>query len=189
MKNKNIIFLFISVFIFLISCRKYEENPLISLRTKNSRLIGNWELQESEIQQSCITDSRNIVATINAKFDGDSLTIISDSIIKKFAFEMNLNFNEDLVILERTEIEFEYFQYQRIPVSTSRIEISTNSWEWYDGTSHKEIIYMDKLLFDLYSQQFFYKIVKLTNKELILECNSETRFEYYKARYRFRKKK
>ena len=32
----------------LTSCKKYEDGPAISLKSKNKRLVGDWELEKLE---------------------------------------------------------------------------------------------------------------------------------------------
>src|SRR5690606_17505960 len=45
----SIVFLLAIVSVFATSCRRYQEGPLISVRTVNKRITGNYELTEFKI--------------------------------------------------------------------------------------------------------------------------------------------
>jgi hypothetical protein len=34
------------IFVFLFSCKKYEDGPLVSFRTKKTRITGVWKLDK-----------------------------------------------------------------------------------------------------------------------------------------------
>jgi hypothetical protein len=85
MKNKiSIIFLsLISIIVFLSAC-KYEEGPLISLRSKEKRLIGLWELNELKIDDVSYlsyynTDTAYLRFSINLYTENIYMSLVKDS--------------------------------------------------------------------------------------------------------------
>ncbi len=47
MKNSSLIF-FLILIACICSCKKYDDGPVLSLRTKKSRIVGNWTLKTQE---------------------------------------------------------------------------------------------------------------------------------------------
>ena len=73
MKTKNILLVIIA-FITLISiapsCKKYEDGPAISLRTKKARLCGDWKIESSSFDGVDITSALNANFGWNIEKDG-----------------------------------------------------------------------------------------------------------------------
>lgn len=77
---KGITIIFFTLFLFLLSsCKKYEEGPVLSLRSKKSRLIGTWTLK---------SQSENGVGTL--LFSIDKLEIKKDGTFK-FSFKRTVS--------------------------------------------------------------------------------------------------
>jgi hypothetical protein len=85
MKTKySIIFLsLISIIVFFSAC-KYEEGPFISLRSKEKRLIGLWELNELKINDVSYlsyynTDTAYLRFSINLYSENMFMSLVKDS--------------------------------------------------------------------------------------------------------------
>lgn len=78
--------LYVNLFIVLLlySCKKYENGPLISLKSPEKRLLGKWEIEEVKKDGNVVTDF-------------DSLKID----YYYFKITENPNIIEDVTILER----------------------------------------------------------------------------------------
>ncbi|MDP2387535.1 MAG: hypothetical protein Q8M29_14255 [Bacteroidota bacterium] len=48
MKIKNQIFLFVLTILFVASCKKGEEDPTFSFRTRKNRVVGDWKLKSGK---------------------------------------------------------------------------------------------------------------------------------------------
>lgn len=56
--NRRILIIIISTLLISISsCKKYEDGPLISLYTKESRLLGNWKFENVKLNEEDVTDN------------------------------------------------------------------------------------------------------------------------------------
>ncbi len=77
----TLVALFISGLAFT-SCKKYEEGPAISLRTKTARLTGTWEVEKTIVNGEESTDDMNTEITIekdgtgevSMEYDGQTMT-------------------------------------------------------------------------------------------------------------------
>lgn len=167
MRIKHIIILILiySSLTLFFSCKKYEEGPIISLRTANSRLIGKWKLIYFNIEEYYPESN----TSIKSSFDGDSVDENINGDTQKYPLQMNLKFSKDSVI-----------------ISTLNNESFQCNWEWHNGASKKEIISMEKLFGERYNV-LYYKVIKLTNKELVLECNNDYWVQKINATYKFEK--
>jgi hypothetical protein len=76
------------------SCKKYEEGPALSLRTKKARLAGNWEISEIKINNQT-SATEGITFKFNFKKDGSGsiglkMPLLGDS-------EISLGFDWEFV--------------------------------------------------------------------------------------------
>jgi hypothetical protein len=71
-KNSIIVMLMVATFVFLTSCSKYEEGPIISFRSKTERLCNIWKPVKILINGSeTILSSDQQKTTIEFQEDGD----------------------------------------------------------------------------------------------------------------------
>lgn len=99
------------------SCKKYEEGPLLSLRTKNARLTGEWKL----VSYSRITT--NNTETTTTSYDGTTMTTPNIS----YTYSLTLIINDDGTYTykeTRDDYSDEYTSY----------------WSWLDGAKGKQQI-------------------------------------------------
>lgn len=167
MRTKQIIILILiySSSTLFFSCKKYEEGSIISLRTVNSRLIGKWKLKYFNIEEYYPESN----TSLKCNFDGDSVDENINEVFKTYPLQLELKFTENTVIISKLNDE----SYKC-------------DWKWYNGSSKKEIISMGKIFGERYNV-LYYKIIKLTNKELVLECNNEYWVQKINSTYKFEK--
>src|SRR4051812_44181701 len=77
MKRKNALYLFLLFsIVFIDSCRKTDEDPLISLRSRKARVIGEWNVEKGTIATESFSYSINgntfIYTDPSGYFDGTS---------------------------------------------------------------------------------------------------------------------
>jgi len=140
-------------------CKKYEEGPFISLRTKTARLIGEWNLVNyNETYNS--PDS-----SLTKTYDGKTITQTTKNQTCSFDYTQHLIFKKDNT-------------YSLTPDNDPRFGIiNDQSYPW-SFSSNKE---------DLVLNDINYNILRLTEKELIIEAHTkkdnwthDTRWEYKK---------
>jgi hypothetical protein len=117
------------------SCKKYEEGPAFTLRTKKMRLTGEWELDKIILQDGTVYTSYNI----------------------EWEFEKDGDFKQTYV--------YSYY-------GSSYVSTENGDWEWEDGKENIEI--------QVGSSVSEYEIIRLTNKELIVEDDYSNEYEFEK---------
>jgi hypothetical protein len=125
--NKIISFTIILSITFSLSCKKYEDGPAFSLRTKQARLINKWKLTDT---QKYIEKSQPV--------DNPDTTYPS---------------------ISANYIEFEKHNVYSTPKDTGQ-------WKFYDDKT--------KIIITLNQNNDTFKILKLRNKELWLQANTDT---------------
>jgi len=141
---------------FLGACKKYEDGPFFSLRSKNNRLKGTWELVELTGSFSHSQDGSGTVAFANGIFT-----------------ETNDKYPETDTIYTYSEI-IEIFKDGTYTYKEQRGDIlleGASNWKWLNAAGNKQIL-------DI--QDGPYIVRKLTNKEMILEVEeSSVSNEFY----------
>lgn len=138
--------LLISFILILGGCNKYEEGPNFSLRSKNKRLMGSWELKYAELTSTHAQDGDYYSVFENGVMSTTSPDYPEEN--ASFSYAMNCEIKKD-------------GSFTQTVVEDGERNFYTDNWFWFDGSFNKENI----VLFD----GGLYKIVKLTNKELIIQ--------------------
>ena len=202
MKKKLLQLLFIiSLAIIFNSCKRGANDPFLSLRSRNNRLIGTWELYKMDAnsyhkqvyhyydgtsvnERTCTYSfSDNIFNYVCVDEDGDS-----DS--ETISYSQTITINKDGTFVEKVTYDEGSIEYSGL-------------WTWTDNVKNKIGIQLFTYIADWYkydddaSSQFFY-IDKLSEKELILkqeensqsfDNNDNSNIYTYSATYIFHKKK
>lgn len=125
MKTKVFILILVMFGLTFSSCKKYEDGPFVSLKSKNARLAGEWEL----ISYTNIMISNN--DTITSSYDGTTMTNPNNS----YLYNLALVFNTDGTLTYKVSYDGEHSEH-------------TSYWSWRNGASRKEQIL-------LYSHEVF----------------------------------
>lgn len=139
--------LFFTSALVLASCSKYDDNPAVSLKSKNGRITGEWTLTKADY-----TETRTSYGTTNTEtmtYNGVIMTETSGGYTYTYSYSEKMKINKDGTVEMTT-------------VDDGDTDIETNMWSWLDGTSNKELIMINGNT---------WSIKKLTNKELILELS------------------
>ncbi len=149
--TKSILSLLVLVFVTsIISCRKSENDPLLSLKTRNSRITGYWKLAEMELDYtfSYTYDTTTYEQNQHGSYDiNDGIyTIETDdsTYTWEYSYDMEITKEGTLIIHRKTDDLTQEFK---------------DYWWWSDGTKKKTGITM---------WGGIYRIDRLSNKELIL---------------------
>ena len=149
--TKSILSLLVLVFITgITSCRKSENDPLLSLKTRNSRITGYWKLAEMELTYTysytydTTTYEHNEYGSYDIN-DGVYTIETEDSTYTwDYTYEMEITKEGAITI------------YRKVDDLTQEFK---DDWWWIDGTKKKTGIVM---------WGGIYRIDRLSNKELVL---------------------
>jgi hypothetical protein len=151
MKNRILTLAALLVFSTVMSsCKKGENDPFMSIKTRDARITGIWELVSSSMSNTNtnIFDGTTITTVATATFGGGLYTYISDGDAISYSYAQDLTINKDGT-------------YRRYIVQDGNTSESTGHWWWLDDKKKKTRIALDD---DLDS----FEIDRLTNKELVL---------------------
>ncbi len=146
--NKNILTsLTIALVMVLTSCGKYEEGPFLSIRTKNARITGEWELVKSE-STTTHSDGTSTIETFNG-------SIMTYTINSSFG-----GFTDSYTYSSTWEIDGDENSVTMNTIEDGSASSITTLWNWENGASEKEMLNIDGDV---------YRIQRLTNKEMVIE--------------------
>jgi hypothetical protein len=165
--NKNILTsLTIALVMVLTSCGKYEDGPFFSIRSKNARITGEWQLVKSE--------------STNTSFDGSTSTETFNGSIMTSTYTSSFgNYTDSYAYSSTWEIDGDN---NSVVMNTMEDGVSssiTTLWNWENGASEKEMLSIDGDV---------YRILRLTNKEMVLESNYTSNGWSDKSKLTFEKK-
>jgi hypothetical protein len=135
--NKLIIALLGATFL-ISSCKKGEDDPFLSLRSRDARLKGEWKLVKKNLTEDNTTET----------FDGTTYTILQNGVVvNEYAYQRKMT------IEKKGTFKIEV-------VADGETYNSNGHWGWLNTNKKKTML----ILFNDY-----YKVRRLTNKELVLE--------------------
>lgn len=81
----------------LVGCRKGENDPLISLRTRDARVSGDWKLVSYESTRKEVFSSEGITVTENftSTYDGNTWTETNPGGTDSYLYALNLMIEKD----------------------------------------------------------------------------------------------
>jgi len=138
-QSKLIILTLISCFLF--SCSKYEDGPVISLRTKKARLTGTWEI---------------------AKINGTTPALGEQW---EFEFEKDADYTEVRTSIDSVIVgyDYNYYDYYNYPIYEIQLSNTSTNGEW-EFMEDGEDLYLK-----YENGGNYYRINRLTMNELTLE--------------------
>jgi hypothetical protein len=150
---KLALILFIGI-LTLEGCKKGENDPFLSLRSRDARITGEWKLAEYEstsINSSTWGGSTNTTTTVN-KFDGTLWTWTSGGNTNSYSYSQTLTIEKDGT----------YFYKQVADGDTTE---ETGRWSWLSDAKNKTRILLDGM-------GIFY-IDQLKNSEVVFTEETE----------------
>ncbi len=144
-KYLNIAHIFLIIAIST-GCRKYEDNPLINLRSVESRLIGEWELV-SGFSTYQVNDYSSTTTIEDGQFT--TVTVYSED---NNTYSASLDIKDDGFYDMRSE-------------SGESVDETSGFWALKNSTKNKQLLALDGIN--------KYKIKRLTSKELVVYLDTE----------------
>lgn len=149
---KVMIVLFIGV-LTLEGCRKGENDPLISLRSRDARVTGEWKLVEFESTRTEVYSEDNTTLTVvrTDNYDGSIWTRTTSGGTDSYSY------SQDLIIEKDGKYTY------KVSNDGDREE-ANGRWSWLDDAKNKRRILLDDI----------YNIDQLKNSEMIFTEDRES---------------
>ena len=193
--RKNLLFRFLPVLalissvVLVSSCKRGEEDPFLSLRSRDNRVMGEWTVSSVEAREEINESSNSLVTNIvvEQKFSGDNYT--TDSSITtnttnykrtytQKAYSNTLNIMEGGILEAMEKYSDETITGTNITGALTNIQSIKTSikgyWKWGSDEKNKGTIVLsvgpNGMFFGALGTAT-YQIQKLTNKEMVLIYN------------------
>lgn len=147
--------LFVGVLV-LESCKKGENDPFLSLRSRDNRISGEWELAEYESESTSTMNDGNtsVTTTSSASFDGSVWTKTQGGNTSTYSYSRSLTINKDgTYVMKETE--------------DGEVSESDGRWSWFDDAKKKRRVFLE-------NEGIFY-IDQLKYKEMIFTSESNSK--------------
>lgn len=156
----------------LVGCKKGENDPALSFRSRDARIVGEWKVsnmnEESSTQDGTpVTTSRSTTD----KFDGSkkSRTVVINGVTQPPNPDNN-TYDVQLNILKDGTLE--YTEKVTAPNGIVSTYITQGTWNWLDSKKNKSTVLLSFSGGTLNGD--IYDIDQLKNKEMIFKSESET---------------
>lgn len=137
---------------FLAACKKGENDPFLSLRTRNARITGTWKLTAQETKQTDVYGG--VTDVYSTTYDGTNLTVTDPGGSYTVSYSHTIEIKKDgKYIMTRVEDGTTY----------------TNQGNWWWISSKKKKV---RIAFDDDWGSFY--IDRLKNKELVLKIDESS---------------
>jgi len=171
MRKFTLVALFALLLLPIVSCKKGSEDPMISFRSRNNRLVGTWKIVECNFNRNIISIS-NITDT---SYTIKSFKNDSGSTVRRYnGVVENLNNFVGTATLEFTKDGFSRYNEQH-NASGSNLESSGDGiWNWRQTGKSKYSISIGTGSGTPVGYIFSggeFTVTKLSHKEIILESN------------------
>jgi hypothetical protein len=159
------------------SCKKGENDPLLSLKSRNARITGTWDLVSSDATgtSSNTTGGTTTTDVETTTYNGTTLTNNDNGNISTVSYSQSIDIRKDGT-------------YTMTTVQDGSTSTTVGNWWWLSSKKKKVRIAFDDDFGSLY-------IDRLKNKEMVLTADSESSFsasgfsssDVYSATYTFEK--
>lgn len=153
MKKLSFLFLFVLIF---SACKKGENDPFLSLKSRDARIQGTWVLKESTHTEQ----NNNIISSSYSEtYNGSVMTVVETGEVT-----YSVSYSSEITISKGGD-------YKKTTVVSGDTYTNEGSWWWLTDNKKKTRLSMD----DDYNS---YEIDRLTNKELVLKYDVSDKESY-----------
>lgn len=135
--------LFLTVF---PNCKKGDNDPFLSFRSRDSRITGKWKVVNYEYVEINGDDNFSLI------LNGSTITQTDNGNITSYPFSSNLEILENGTYKSTSNINGE-------------ISNTINTWHWFDDTHKKTRLLLE--------DGGVFVVDRLTNNELVLKSNEQ----------------
>lgn len=183
-KSISVIFLLFTIFsIEFVSCRKGEDDPALSLRSRKARMAGEWKMTSGKTVSTNVYTSSSTTSTTTTTYDGANAT---ESNVTTTPFG---TFNTDDAYAYTDAITFEKNgKFSGANVNNGITTTFEGTWNFEGGVADVKkktqlILFYTKIVEDGAtttiegnSFQIKYEIKELRNKKLVLTNTNKTTY-------------
>lgn len=148
-KNVSIAIIFLIGILTFNSCKKGENDPFISLRSRDARITGEWKLtgfSQTNVQYNPYSQT---TTTTTQTLNGTNLTVTSGSSSETYVYSYEMTIEKDGA-------------FSMVEIADGDKKEETGNWFWLNSGK-------DKTYISLGSNQFY--VDQLKNSELVLVLN------------------
>jgi hypothetical protein len=141
---------------FLAACKKGENDPFLSLKTRNARITGTWKLTSQETSETYTSDGETDV--YSTSYNGTTLNTTESGVTNSVPYSQTIEINNDGT-------------YKMTIIEDGVTNERQGNWWWLNSKKKKVRIAFDDDWGSFYIDQ-------LKNKELVLTIDeSNSTFE------------
>lgn len=152
-KNLSIAIIFLVGILAFNGCKKSENDPFISLRSRDARITGTWNLTGFTQTQTQYQPFNQTTLTSTQTFNGSTMVVTSGTNSDSYTFSQEMTIEKDGT-------------YSMIVISDGDRTEEAGYWFWLNGAKDKTYIAIGG---------DSYRIDQLKNSELILIENSSSK--------------
>lgn len=134
---------------FLAACKKGENDPFLSLRSRNARITGTWKLTSQETSDTFVVG--DITNANSTSYDGTTLNTTEAGVTNSVNYSQTIEINKDGT-------------YKMIIVEDGISYENQGNWWWLSSKKRKV-----RIAFDDDWGSFY--IDRLKNKEMVLKID------------------
>lgn len=146
------------VSLMLNSCKKGEEDPWISIHSRDARITGTWKLVEWNGKSEVFQD--NAWSREDYAFSNGDLKIYSSG--TKPIWTLGTGTMSYTITIEKGGVVSQEFETSVESLQTS------GYWRWVNNNKKKSMLETEEFALNLISNRKVFEIKKLSNKEMIL---------------------
>ena len=151
MKIVKFVLLTISM-LLLFDCKKGKDDPFISFRSRDHRIVGTWKLVKGKVTY------KDYLSTQYINYGETEETISGDTI---YNTNMTVPYTFSIHINKDGSTEYDYLNSNTKDV-----------WHWNNGVKNKSGLYLPLTTFIPWNCNYNFSIDRLTNKEMKLSYKS-----------------
>lgn len=164
--KRIIYFLLLSIFMF--SCSKYEDGPVLSLRSKKERVAAEWEVTEYRFNGLDQFKPQDFEDEMNC-YSGAKVSYSESAQLTRLIWTFEKNGDWNFTISSATkELDFQSTYNSCYPVYNYRNEQYTDKGIWLFNSNKEEL----EIRFDSGDPPINFKILELREKRMKLESRS-----------------
>jgi len=161
--KKNLLFLALAVIAsstLLSSCKKGENDPFLSLKSRDARITALWKLTSAE---SSVNNDGSIFTT---NFDGSIMTnYYPGGFTDNYSYSLTIEIKKDGT-------------YQSIETNDGDIETIDGKWYWVNSAKNKTSVNLDNLgTFEVNGLRSKELILKMYDKDVSIVGGSSSSYE------------
>ncbi len=140
--------------LLIAGCRTGKEDPLLSLRSRDARITGTWQLKSAQINMFYYFQNGTSYVK-DFVFSGTNLKIISGTHSENYSYGLKIKIDKDGKFERYENADEEFYSCQ-------------GYWFWKNNRQNKVAVEFTCQLSDIFRISNIFEVKRLTNSELKL---------------------